>query len=337
MSTFNSEEFLPQSVVDRITDVRVDDPDRPFQVAQNRKQRRCLAPSGKLSVIAADHPARRANRVGDDGLRMANRRDLLARITRILIAGAADGVLATMDVIEELLLLDDLIREAGGASFLDDKLLIASLNRGGLAGVTWEMDDAWTGPDASTCAAWHLDGAKALMRVLDDDPGSLRTIEMCARAIRQLQAYDMPMFLEPLPQERTDGGIRLVREADAIAREVGVAAALGNSSRRLWLKLPACDRFEIVARSTTLPILILGGEVAGDRMGLLAQIAAALAAGANVRGTMIGRNVLYPPEGDPLALALAIQAMVEEELSAEAAAERMQRVAEYDSDIFSQI
>ena len=337
MSTFNSQEFLPQSVVDRITEVRVDEPDRPLQLAQARKQRAKLAPSGKLNLIAADHPARRANRVGDDAMGMADRRDLLARITRILIADAADGLLGSMDLIEELLILDDLNREAGGASFLDNKLLIASLNRGGLAGVKWEMDDAWTGPEASTCATWNLDGAKALMRVLDDESASLRTIEMCAQAIRQLQALDLPMFLEPLPQVRTEDGIRLIREADAIAKVVGVAVALGNGSRRMWLKLPACERFEIVARSTTLPILILGGEVEGDRMGFFRQIAASLAAGANVRGTIVGRNVLYPPEGDPLMPALVIQAMVEENLTADAAVHRMGKADQCDADHFGKV
>ncbi len=37
---------------------------------------------------------------------MADRRDLLARIVRILAAEAADGLLATMDLIEELLILE---------------------------------------------------------------------------------------------------------------------------------------------------------------------------------------------------------------------------------------
>ena len=39
-----------------------------------------------------------------------------------------------------------LIRDRGGPVVLDGKLLIASLNRGGLAGAAWEMDDPITGP-----------------------------------------------------------------------------------------------------------------------------------------------------------------------------------------------
>ena len=35
-----------------------------------------------------------------------------------------------------------------------------------------------------------------------------------------------------------------------------------------------------------------------------------LRAGANVRGAMIGRNILFPGQGDPLAAALAVNAVV---------------------------
>lgn len=333
MTDFDSEKFLPQALVDRITEIRVEQPDRAFQAAGERPRRPQLAPTGRLSVIAADHPARRATRAGDDPLAMADRRDLLARAVRILCRDAADGILASMDVLEELLILNDLQRQAGGQPFLDNKLLIASLNRGGLAGVSWELDDAWTGPDADACAAWNLDGAKALLRIVDDDDGSLRTLKMCAEASRQLQARNVPFFLEPLPQVRRNDQLKLLREAEPIAKAVGVAVALGNGARGVWLKLPACPQFEIVAKSTTLPIVILGGEVEGDRSGFFRQIETALASGANVRGTMIGRNVLYPPEGDPLGPALAVQAMVHHGQSADDAVALMHQAAEHPLEV----
>ena len=60
-----------------------------------------------------------------------------------------------------------------------------------------------------------------------------------------------------------------------------------------------------MARSTTLPILLLGGESAGNPAPFLTQLASALGAGANVRGALVGRNVLYPGDEDPLAVASA--------------------------------
>jgi hypothetical protein len=74
----------------------------------------------------------------------------------------------------------------------------------------------------------------------------------------------------------------------------GVASALGDSSRYLWLKLPHCDGYETVARATTLPILLLGGESAGDPSPFLRQLGLAMAAGPNIRGALVGRNVCTP-------------------------------------------
>jgi DhnA family fructose-bisphosphate aldolase class Ia len=102
-----------------------------------------------------------------------------------------------------------------------------------------------------------------------------------------------------------------------------VAAALGDSSRRLWLKLPYCDGFETVARATTLPILLLGGESAGDPAHFLTQLENALGAGGNVRGALVGRNVLYPGEEDPLAVAEAVGGIVHLGWSAGQALESM--------------
>ena len=86
--------------------------------------------------------------------------------------------------------------------------------------------------------------------------------------------------------------------------------ALGDSSRYLWLKLPYCEGFETVANATTLPILLLGGESAGDAAPFLRELEAGMAAGANVRGALAGRNVLYPGLNDPLAIANALGGIV---------------------------
>jgi DhnA family fructose-bisphosphate aldolase class Ia len=332
---FDPTQLLPDSLYQRITDVRVNDPDCALRTAQSRVRPSQLTKEGHLSILAADHPGRRATRVGDNPLRMADRRDLLARIIRILAAEAADGLLATMDVIEELLILEHELKQAGGPSLLDGRVLIASLNRAGLDGVSWELDDCWSGPTAAACQAWNLDGGKALMRVCDDNCGSLRTMNMCAQAIRDLEQVGLPMFLEPLPVVQRDGKYAIDRCAEALAPLVGAAAALGNSSRLLWLKLPACPNFEVVAKATTLPMVILGGEVVGDRLGFFRQVHTALAAGPNVRGAMIGRNVLYPADGDPLEPAYAIRSLVHDQADLETALACMEKAAVVPQDVLT--
>lgn len=316
---FCSRQFLPDTLIARVTDARVRDPEFTLRVAGMRKRRERLAPDGKLNLLAADHPARRVTKVGENALAMADRRDYLARILRVLMSDRVDGLMATMDILEDLLAIDGFLRDAGGRAALDNKVLIASLNRGGLAGASWEMDDPITGPTPATCEAWRFDGTKLLWRVADGEAGSLQTMLASARAITEANALRLPTFLEPLPVTKGEKGYAVAKTSEALARIVGVASALGDSSRYLWLKLPYCEGYETVARATTLPILLLGGESAGSPAPFLQQLASALAAGPNVRGALVGRNVLYPGEEDPLAMAAAAGAIIHDGLTVEEA------------------
>src|SRR5439155_3821723 len=97
---------------------------------------------GRLFIIAADHPARGALRAGARPMAMADRMDLLERLSLALSRPGVDGVLGTADIIEDLLLL----------GVLDDRVVIGSMNRGGLAGTAFEMDDRFTGYDARMIA-----------------------------------------------------------------------------------------------------------------------------------------------------------------------------------------
>jgi hypothetical protein len=313
---FEPERVLPQALMARLTDLRVRDPERSLRAAKARVRRPHLtarggAPDdGRLNLLAVDHPARGVTRVGDDPLGLADRRDLLARCVRILLGDTVDGVMATMDVLEDLLVLHELSGEAGGPRFLDGKVVLGSMNRGGLSGAAWELDDPVTGPGPAAARTWNLDGMKLLLRVALEERDCLRTLEVCAQAVTELNALGLPTFLEPLVVERHDGQWKVSRSAEKLARLVGVASALGDSSRHLWLKLPMTPSFEQVARATSLPILLLGGESAGDPTPLLREVGGGLAAGHNVRGVLVGRNVLYPGAGDPLAVARAVDGLV---------------------------
>jgi len=312
---FRANDFLSDALLARLTEIRVSDPQSALRAAAARERRTKLTLDGKLNILAADHPARRVTSVGGNPVGMADRHDYLARIVRVLMGGSVDGVMATMDIIEDLLILD----VSGRDGFLKDKLLIASLNRGGLAGTSWEMNDPMTGATPAACANWKLDGAKILLRICDEEPDSLKTMMASAAAITELNALGIPTFLEPLPVVKSEKGYKVIKNAEGLAKIVGVASALGDSSRLLWLKLPYCENYEVVARATTLPILLLGGESAGDPTGYLREVSAGMAAGANVRGALVGRNVLYPGDDDPLAVAEAVGGIVHHGWEAEQA------------------
>ena len=256
--------------------------------AARRRPGRLLSERGTLFLVAADHPARGALGTGGDALAMADRRSLLARLVAALEHPEVDGVLGTPDIVEELLLL--------GA--LEDKVVIGSMNRGGLDGATWTMDDRFTGYDAASIAASGLEGGKMLLRIDDRDPGTAGTLEGCAEAVSELAGHGLMAMVEPLPYHREDDdSLTLRKDVAALARAITIASALGTSSAHTWLKMPSCDEPEPVFAATTLPCLVLGGVPSPDPARDLESWGRALTQ-PTVRGLVIGRALLYPPDGD---------------------------------------
>lgn len=302
-------EFPPQ-LVDNITEIRVRSPRVILDEALRRKRRPLTGADGKLLILAADHPGRGVISAPGDSAAMADRRMLLARIWRVLQEPFVDGVMATADILEELLLIDRIRESAERRRLLDGRLLIACMNRGGLAGAAFEMRDRFTGYAASEIERMGLDGAKMMFRLDPDSFDSAATIFECAEAVRELNNREIPTFLEPLPVERRGGSYRVVKEAEALARVVSIATALTGSTRNLWLKLPFVPDFGRAAAATTCPILMLGGESRGDPEAFLSEFAEGLAAGRNVRGALVGRNVLFPGSEDPAAVARSVGELI---------------------------
>jgi hypothetical protein len=256
--------------------------------AARRRPAKVVSDRGTLFLVAADHPARGSLATGGDAMAMADRRSLLARLVEALHHPDVDGVLGTPDIIEELLLL--------GA--LEDKVVIGSMNRGGLDGATWTMDDRFTGYDAASIEACGLEGGKMLLRIDDTDAGTASTIEACANAVSELAELGLVAMVEPLPYERDqDGTLFLRKDAPALSRAVTIASGLGTTSAYTWLKMPSCDDYETVFGSTTLPCVVLGGVPSSDPAADLASWGKTLSHPA-VRGLVVGRSLLYPPDGD---------------------------------------
>ena len=126
--------FLPPDLYAAITDVRIERPAIVQEEAERRKRRSVPAPDGALVILAADHPGRNVLNVKDDPLGMADRHAYLARILRVLSCPGIDGIMGTPDLVEDLFILTRLIKERGGSSLLDDRLLVGCMNRGGLRG-----------------------------------------------------------------------------------------------------------------------------------------------------------------------------------------------------------
>jgi DhnA family fructose-bisphosphate aldolase class Ia len=161
------------------------------------------------------------------------------------------------------------------------------------------MDDRFTGHRAQDIARLGFDAGKLLLRVDYDDPGSLTTMESAARAVDEMAAHRLPVFVEPFISRRVDGRVRNDLSAEAVTRSVAIASGLGGTSAYTWLKLPVTDDPDDMAevlQTSTLPAVLLGGEVGDDQERAYEKWRKALRL-PSVQGLVVGRSLLYPAEG----------------------------------------
>jgi DhnA family fructose-bisphosphate aldolase class Ia len=273
--------------IGEINEIRTRDPRRIKRLLASRRKRDLLGPDGRLMIVACDHPARGALGAAGKPTAMASRTELLARLVTALSRPGVDGLLATADIAEDLLLL--------GA--LEDKLVFSSLNRGGLQGSSFEIDDRNTSYDVQGTIEAGFEGMKMLTRIDLDDPATVATLERHAQAITELNRAELIAMVEPFMSSRVNGKIVNDLSPDAVIKSVHIAQGLGASSAFSWLKLPVVHEMERVMDATTLPTLLLGGDPDGAPDETYAAWQAALQL-PSVRGLVVGRTMLYPADDD---------------------------------------
>ncbi|MGO1435163.1 MAG: class I fructose-bisphosphate aldolase [Canibacter sp.] len=271
----------------QLRDIRAAQPHKIGEYLANRPRRNIIDGDGKLFIVAADHPARGALAVGNNPTAMANRYDVVDRLAHALSRPGVDGVLGTPDIIDDLAAL----------GVLDNKIVVASMNRGGLRGASFEMDDRYTAYDVESMVQQGLDFAKTLIRVDFNDPLTAPTLEATARAVDDAARAQLPIMLEPFISERVNGKVVNDLSPEAVIQSVAIASGLGNSSAYTWMKLPVVAEMERVMEATTMPTLLLGGDNGGDQDETFAAWQNALAL-PGVRGLTVGRTLLYPSSGD---------------------------------------
>ena len=204
-----------------VTELRSRDPQAIRRALAARRRRPAFLPEdGRLMLVAADHPARGALSAQGRATAMNSRTDMLDRLRTALARPGVDGLLATADIAEDLLLL--------GA--LEDKVVVASMNRGGLAGASFELDDRMTGYDVAGVVEARFDAAKMLNRIDLDDPGTVRMLETAGRAVTELARAGVIAMLEPFLSRRVDGRVTNDLSADAVIKAVHMALGLGATS-----------------------------------------------------------------------------------------------------------
>jgi DhnA family fructose-bisphosphate aldolase class Ia len=142
-----------------------------------------------------------------------------------------------------------------------------------------------------------FEGGKMLTRIALEDSATAATVEACAHAVSDLAAHRLIAMVEPFLSQRTDGRLRNVLTTEAAIQASTIAAGLGTTSAYTWLKVPVVEDMERVVAATTLPTVLLGGEVSADQDAMFAAWQRALVL-PNVVGLVVGRSLLYPPDDD---------------------------------------
>lgn len=237
-------------------------------------------------VLAADHRGRGVMTIEDYGAYLGALRSALPH---------CDGILATVKPLADL---------AAAGDIRPDQHTYLSLNRTGLAGSAFELDDRLVATvDRAAADGWS--GVKLMTRIDYADPAGAAALALLGRVLEEASGAGLEALIEPVVWR--DG--RMSGDADDVVAAAVVAHDLG--APLLKVPVPAVPaggpRIEAVARvvaSVGVPVLFLGGphrQDGGDR--LVEEVEDVMAGGA--AGLAVGRTVYQEPDPSIMAARLA--------------------------------
>ncbi len=227
-------------------------------------------------VLAADHRAR--------GVMTIERyADYLAALTQAL--PHCDGILASAQPLVDLARTGAL--RPGQGTYL-------SINRTGLAGSAFELDDRLVASVARASGdGWT--GVKLMIRIDFLDPDGASGLALLGQVLEEAAAANIDALIEPLIWR--DGAMS--RATDDVVLAAVIAHDLGAPLLKVPVPVapPGEARVEAVGRvvaSVGVPVLFLGGPHRGDdHRSTLAEARDVMAAGA--AGLAMGRAILQEP------------------------------------------
>jgi DhnA family fructose-bisphosphate aldolase class Ia len=237
-------------------------------------------------LLAADHRARAV-------VTVERYADYLAALRAAL--PSCDGILASAKPLEDLAAAGDL--GAGQSTYL-------SINRTGLAGSVFELDDRLVA-SVSRAVAQGWTGVKHMTRIDRDDPATAPALELLGQVVEEARLAGLEALIEALSWSRGT----VDRSPDGVV----LAAVIAHDRGAPLLKVaipdvaPGSARVDAVARvvaSVGVPVLFLGGPKGpGSRQEVLDEIADTMAGGA--AGLAVGRVIYQDPEPATMAKLVA--------------------------------
>ncbi len=240
-------------------------------------------------ILAADHRARAV-------LTTENWAEFFGALAKAL--PSCDGILATAQPLSGL-------AEAGHLSSAHRTYL--SLNRTGLAGSAFELDDRLVA-SVGRAAVDGWTGIKHMTRIDMTDPVTAAALELLGRVLEDSREAGLEALVEPLVwRER-----RVSREPDDIVLAAVVAHDIGAPVIKVPVPAvaPGAERRRAIARivaSVSVPVLFLGGPVSdGGRERVLDEVRDVMEGGG--AGMAMGRTLYQDP--DPAEMAALVRSLV---------------------------
>lgn len=240
-----------------------------------------------LLILAADHRARGVMTVEPYASYLAALRAALPH---------ADGILASAKPLADL--------AEGGIDPRHRTYL--SINRTGLAGSVFELDDRLVA-SVGRAKADGWTGVKFMVRIDLTDPRTSAALEVLGRVLEEARALGLDALIEPVPWH--DG--HMGHDVDDVVRAAVIAHDMGAPLLKVPVpsETPGAPRVDAVARvvaSVGVPVLFLGGPREASRDTVLAEIRDAMAGGA--AGVAVGRVVIE--DRDPALMAALVSEAV---------------------------
>lgn len=240
-------------------------------------------------ILAADHRARGV-------VTIENYEEYVGALARAL--PACDGILASAQPLTDL---------AERGLLTPQHRTYLSLNRSGLAGSSFELDDRLVA-SVPRAQADGWTGVKHMTRIDMADPLTSSALELLGRVLEQARGAALEALVEPLTWR--DG--RVARDTDSIVFAAVVAHDMGAPVIKVPVPAvePGEERRRAVARvvaSVGVPVLFLGGPLgAAGRPPVLDEVRDVMDGGGG--GMAIGRAVYMDP--DPAEMAHLVAELV---------------------------
>jgi DhnA family fructose-bisphosphate aldolase class Ia len=234
---------------------------------------------GPALILAADHRARGIVTIERYADYVASARAALAH---------CDGILASAQPLADL---------AGSGAITERHRTYLSLNRTGLAGSAFELDDRLVATVARAAAeGWA--GVKYMTRIDLDDGRTAAALELLGQVLEDSRRAGLEALVESVPWRNGS----MARDTDSVVAAAIVAHDLGAPVLKVPVpdRPPGAARQDAVARVTSavgVPVLFLGGPRGtepGARLRVLDEVADVMAAGA--AGMALGRALYQDPD-----------------------------------------